>query len=138
MDGGSSLAAVVVGGAIALAGTVVVQLWIVPRVERKNRAGERWEANLLALAELLSYELGEVVRDLDFIVGRWKLFTDLLDGDVVNEQGRVRVEEIRNDETKRLSEAARRYEQLTDFRKAARVAQSLRSRSRSSSAILVP
>jgi hypothetical protein len=36
---------------------MAIQLWIVPRVERRKRREERWERDVLALGELLTAEV---------------------------------------------------------------------------------
>jgi hypothetical protein len=50
-----NVGSVVIGALIALVGTVLVQLWLVPLVESRKRREERWEADLLALGEALLF-----------------------------------------------------------------------------------
>lgn len=47
---------VLIGAAAALLGSVAVQLWLVPHVDRQKRHDEQWEADVLALGEALVTE----------------------------------------------------------------------------------
>jgi hypothetical protein len=45
------------GAAITLAVQLVVQLWVVPKVESRKRREDRWERNVLELGEILTTEV---------------------------------------------------------------------------------
>lgn len=55
---------VLIGAVIALVGTVVVQLLIVPRVDVRKRREQRWEEDLLALGRLLTFDQHTIVEEL--------------------------------------------------------------------------
>jgi hypothetical protein len=50
---------VMIGALIALVGTVLVQLWLVPLVDARKRREQRWEADLRALGEALLFRDAE-------------------------------------------------------------------------------
>lgn len=50
------------GGLITLAVTAVVQILIIPWVQRRNRIRERWEKDVIELITLFDEELGEPLR----------------------------------------------------------------------------
>lgn len=50
-----NVGSVIVGALIALVGTVVVQLWLIPVVESRKRREQRWEADVRALGELMVF-----------------------------------------------------------------------------------
>src|SRR4051794_773579 len=54
---------VILGAAIALAGTFVVQVWLIPWVGRRSRALEGWELDVLELGSLLSREIAIARQD---------------------------------------------------------------------------
>jgi len=54
---------VIVGALIALVGAVIVQLWLIPRVETRKRREQRWEEDVLALGELLTFEQPRAVSE---------------------------------------------------------------------------
>ena len=58
------------GGLITLAVTAVVQILIIPWVQRRNRIRERWERDVIELLTLLDEELGEPVSRLRYEVQR--------------------------------------------------------------------
>jgi hypothetical protein len=51
------LAPILIGAALTLAAQIVLQLFIVPRVDTRRRRSERFERNVLDLGELLTSEL---------------------------------------------------------------------------------
>lgn len=53
----------VIGGAIVLIGAMIVQAFVVPRVNRRTRAIDRWERDVLMLGGLLSDELSVARRE---------------------------------------------------------------------------
>jgi hypothetical protein len=55
---------VLLGAVLALAGSVVVQWLIVPKVDRARRKGDRWERDVLALGEILSVEVAGALSGL--------------------------------------------------------------------------
>lgn len=55
---------VVLGALIALVGAVIVQLWLVPRVDTRRRREHRWEEDVLALGQLLTLDHPRVVNEL--------------------------------------------------------------------------
>jgi len=50
-----NVGSVIVGALIALLGTVIVQLWLIPLVDSRKRRDQRWEADVRALGELLIF-----------------------------------------------------------------------------------
>jgi len=50
---------VMIGALIALVGTVLVQLWLVPLVDARKRREQRWEADVRALGEALLFRDAE-------------------------------------------------------------------------------
>lgn len=54
---GDRLLLIVLGALFAFVFSMAIQLWIVPRVERRKRREERWERDVLALGELLTAEV---------------------------------------------------------------------------------
>jgi len=59
-----TLAPVVVGALLALTGSVLVQLLVVPRVDALRRRHERWEVTVAALGEQLAFTDDEVTDQL--------------------------------------------------------------------------
>lgn len=53
-----------VGAATALAVQMVIQFYVVPRVETRKRREDRWERNVLDLGELLNTRLTSLAEDL--------------------------------------------------------------------------
>jgi len=53
---------VVIGGFITLAGTFLVQVFVIPRVQAYNRQRERWEKDVIDLAGLLEEDLPSALR----------------------------------------------------------------------------
>lgn len=52
---------VIIGALVALAGSVFVQFWLVPRVDTRKRREQRWEEDVLALGKLLTFEHPPIV-----------------------------------------------------------------------------
>lgn len=61
---GDRLLPVVIGALVALAGSFFVQLWLIPRVDTRKRREQRWEEDVLALGQLLTFEHPSVVSGL--------------------------------------------------------------------------
>lgn len=61
---GDRVVPVVIGALIALAGTVVVQLWLIPRVDTRKRRTQRWEDDVLALGQLLAFDHAEAASNI--------------------------------------------------------------------------
>jgi hypothetical protein len=61
-----------IGAATALAVQLVVQRYIVPRVETRNRREDRWERQVLELGELLTTEVGQRARDARSEEASWR------------------------------------------------------------------
>lgn len=64
MSLGDRVFPVAIGAVIALAGAVFVQLWLVPRVDTRKRREQRWEEDVLALGQLLTFDHPRTVSDL--------------------------------------------------------------------------
>ena len=58
------------GGLITLAVTAVVQILIIPWVQRRNRIRERWEKDVIELLTLFEEELGEPVSRVRYEIQR--------------------------------------------------------------------
>jgi len=58
------LVSFLVGAATALAVQLVVQFFVVPKVETRKRREDRWERNVLELGELLTTRLTDVANEL--------------------------------------------------------------------------
>lgn len=52
-----------VGAAITLAVQLVVQLWVVPKVETRKRREDRWERDVRELGELLAMRLADLAEE---------------------------------------------------------------------------
>jgi hypothetical protein len=52
-----NIGSVLVGALVALIGTVLVQLWLIPLVDSRKRREQRWESDVRALGELLTFTL---------------------------------------------------------------------------------
>lgn len=50
-----NVGSVLVGALVALIGTVLVQLWLIPLVDSRKRREQRWESDVRALGELLTF-----------------------------------------------------------------------------------
>lgn len=61
---GDRVVPVVIGAVIALVGTVLVQLWLVPLVDTRKRREQRWEEDVLALGQLLTLDQPRIVGEL--------------------------------------------------------------------------
>lgn len=59
---GEEVFPVIVGAIVALAGSVFVQLWLIPRVDTRKRREQRWEEDVLALGQLLTFEHPSLVN----------------------------------------------------------------------------
>lgn len=57
MSLGDRLLLIVLGALFAFVFSMAIQLWIVPRVDRRKRREERWERDVLALGEVLTAEV---------------------------------------------------------------------------------
>src|SRR3954470_1624710 len=56
---------VLLGGLVTLAVTAVVQILIIPWVQRRNRRRERWERDVIELETLLHHELRGAIDDAE-------------------------------------------------------------------------
>jgi hypothetical protein len=63
---------VLLGGLITLAITAVVQIVIIPWVQRRSRARERWEKDVLEMESLLQDELPSVLRAMGEAGGNFR------------------------------------------------------------------
>jgi hypothetical protein len=68
---------VLIGGAVTLAVTLVVQVFVIPRVQAWNRWLERWELDVVALATLLDDELPHLHQRLRLAEGNYRFLTEL-------------------------------------------------------------
>lgn len=58
---GDRVLPVIIGALVALAGSVFVQFWLIPRVDTRKRREQRWEEDVLALGKLLTFEHPPIV-----------------------------------------------------------------------------
>ncbi|MFC0100219.1 hypothetical protein ACFFKH_22185 [Micromonospora marina] len=56
------------GGLITLVVTALVQIFVIPRVQRYNRRVERWEKEITELANLLEEDLPRALKTLSYAV----------------------------------------------------------------------
>ena len=61
-----------VGAATALAVQLVVQFYVVPKVETRKRREDRWERNVLDLGDLLTTQLGRLAYDACVEQGKFR------------------------------------------------------------------
>lgn len=61
---GDRVAPVVIGAVIALLGTLLVQAIVVPRIEARKRREERWEEDVRAMGEFLTFDLPRALSAL--------------------------------------------------------------------------
>lgn len=54
--------------------TLLIQLYIVPRVETRKRREDRWEQNLLELGELLSTQVRQSAQEAYHAQSTWRVF----------------------------------------------------------------
>jgi hypothetical protein len=106
----------VIGGAIALIGSVIVQAFVIPRVNRRTRAIDRWEQDVLLLGSLVSDQLSVASAEAFQAWTSWRVLRDrpadtFLAGEQIKE---METEERRRAESFR--EAWREYERLANVR----------------------
>jgi hypothetical protein len=77
-SGPNQTVAVLIGALIALLGAVFVQWVVVPRVNRKTRAQERWEQDILTMGTLLSEDVALASEALRSAWLSWSTFRGLL------------------------------------------------------------
>ena len=66
----------VIGGAIALIGSVIVQAFVIPRVNRRTRAIDRWEQDVLLLGSLVSDQLSVAGAEAFHAWTSWRVLRD--------------------------------------------------------------
>jgi hypothetical protein len=106
----------VIGGAIALIGSVIVQAFVIPRANRRTRAIDRWEQDVLLLGSLVSDQLSLASAQAFRAWTSWRVLRDrppdtFLAGEQVKE---METEDRRRAESFR--EAWREYERLANVR----------------------
>ncbi len=106
----------VIGGAIALIGSVIVQAFVIPRVNRRTRAIDRWEQDVLLLGSLVSDQLSVASAEAFHAWTSWRVLRDRpADTFLAGEQ----IKEIETEDRKRAEsfrEAWREYERLANVR----------------------
>jgi hypothetical protein len=60
----TTIVTVLIGASAALAAQLVIQLYVVPRVETRKRREDRWERNVLELGQLLTANLTSSANEL--------------------------------------------------------------------------
>lgn len=70
----STMGTLLLGGAIALVGTLFVQILVVPWINRRNRRLDKWEEDVLALGSLLAREIGASRREITRSWEAWRAF----------------------------------------------------------------
>jgi hypothetical protein len=108
----------VIGAAIALIGSVIVQALVIPRVNCRTRAIDRWEQDVLLLGSLVSDQLSAASADAFHAWTSWCVLRDrpadtFLAGEQIKE---IEAEDRRRAESFR--EAWREYERLVNVRSA--------------------
>jgi hypothetical protein len=112
------MALVLLGALIALIGSVIVQALVIPRVNRRTRAIDRWEQDVLLLGSLVSDQLSVARAEAFHAWTSWRAVRDrpadtFLAGEQIKEmetEDRTRAESFR--------EAWREYERLANVRSA--------------------
>ena len=106
----------VIGGAIALIGSVIVQAFVIPRVSRRTRVIDRWEQDVLLLGSLVSDQLSVASAEAFHAWTSWRVFRDRpADTFLAGEQ----IKEMETEDRKRAEsfrEAWREYERLANVR----------------------
>ena len=110
------MALVLLGVLIALIGSVTVQAFVIPRVNRRNRAIDRWEQDVLLLGSLVSDQLSVASAEAFHAWTSWRVVRDrpadtFLAGEQINE---MEIED--HERAKSFREAWREYERLTNVR----------------------
>ena len=115
----------VIGGAIALIGSVIVQAFVIPRVSRRTRAIDRWEQDVLLLGDLVSDELSAASAKAFRAWTSWRVLRDRpADTFFAREQ----IKEMRPKTESAPNRFARRGASTSDLRTSDRIG--LRSESR--------
>jgi len=70
------MALVLLGVLIALIGSVTVQAFVIPRVNRRNRAIDRWEQDVLLLGSLVSDQLSVASAEAFHAWTSWRVVRD--------------------------------------------------------------
>jgi hypothetical protein len=111
-----AIALVLLGGLIALVGSVTVQAFVIPRVNRRTRAIDRWEQDVLLLGTLISDHLSVASAKAFHAWTSWRVLRDRpADTFLSGEQAR----EMETEDRKRAEsfrEAWRDYERLANVR----------------------
>ncbi len=106
----------VIGGLIALVGSVIVQAFVIPRVNRRTRAIDRWEQDVLLLGSLVSDQLSVASAEAFHAWTSWRVLRDRpADTFLAGEQ----IKEMETEDRKRAEsfrEAWREYERLANVR----------------------
>jgi len=102
-----NVGSVVIGALIALVGTVLVQLWLVPLVESRKRREQRWEADVRALGEALIFSEPEATSKVRSELS----YRILLAADLEDEDPK-RVEAMRREQDEALERAWSAHQQI--------------------------
>jgi hypothetical protein len=106
----------VIGGAIALIGSAIVQAFVIPRVNRRTRAIDRWEQDVLLLGSLVSDQLSVASAKAFRAWTSWRVLRDRpADTFFAREQ----IKEMQTEDRERAEsfrEAWREYERLANVR----------------------
>jgi hypothetical protein len=108
----------VIGAAIALIGSVIVQAFVIPRVNCRTRAIDRWEQDVLLLGSLVSDQLSAASAHAFHAWTSWCVLRDrpadtFLAGEQIKE-----IEAEDRTRAKSFREAWREYERLVNVRSA--------------------
>jgi hypothetical protein len=106
----------VIGGAIVLIGSAIVQAFVIPRVSRRTRAIDRWEQDVLLLGSLVSDQLSVAGAKAFRAWTSWRVLRDRpADTFFAREQ----IKEMQTEDRERAEsfrEAWREYAQLANVR----------------------
>jgi hypothetical protein len=111
------LSAVIIGAAVGailtLVAQVVIQLYIVPRVETRKRREDRWERNVLELGELLTNQLRQRAAEARAAQGTFRAVRQLEGRTDVNQE---RVARFKSEDSLKANQATRAYYELVHTR----------------------
>ena len=107
------IAAVLIGAAAALVAQWFIQIYLVPKVEKRKRREDRWERDLRDLGDLLTTQLAERAREAHVGQG---LFRDLRRLETEHGLDQQKIAQSKEQQARAAQQATRAFEDLLSTR----------------------
>lgn len=109
----TTIVTVLIGASAALAAQLVIQLYVVPRVETRKRREDRWEQDVRELSDLLTTQLGERAHDAHVGQGLVLLLRQLENDPGLDQR---KLAQSREEKAQAAQQATRAFEDLLSTR----------------------